>query len=451
MISDQISRILFNYFSEFLFAATIFLIFRYFSKVYRYNYLRYWSWSWLTFSLYLITASILITMLRSFTTTRLALSFLSQVFGFFQIAFLLFGTYELTHQKRIEPKWLWQAAIIILLLSASIVIPFSSDPQYAMMRSLLRLGVRYATAGLGFIVCAVWLYRKTETRRNGSRNMLCIFMILFGLEQLFLVVSPYLINRNFLYDFGLVELFMIFMIGLSMVMWLLEQEREKLTKTNKELDSFLYSVSHDLRAPIASVLGLTNLAKIEVKDETSNQYFEMIDQRVKKLDAVISDILHLSRSTKAELKIESIPFDKILADVISDLKFLEGAPSITLRHQPDTTNIIQADYNQMKIILGNLISNAVKYHDLTKHSPFIAVSCKRGKGACTIMVEDNGQGIAPENHQRIFEMFFRASIGTEGTGLGLYIVREAVNKLKGEVMVASTLGEGSVFTVTIPQ
>ena len=449
-VTDPVSRILFNYLSEFLFSVTIFIIFSYFSKVYRYNYLKFWSWSWLTFSLYLITVSILITMLRSLGAFRFTLSLLSQILGLLQILFLLLGTYELTNQTPIKKPVFWRSIGIVLVLSLLIVVPFSTNPEASAMRSILRFGVRMVIAGLGFILCAIWIYKKTEMKREASRNILCLFMILFGLEQLFLLASPYLI-KNLSYDFGLVELFLISIIGLSMVMWLLEQEREKLSKANKELDSFLYSVSHDLRAPIASVLGLTNLAKMDVSDSSASVYFEMIEQRIKKLDAVIGDILHLSRSTKAQLNFESIPFDKLLAEVVTDLKFNEGAQAIQLKHVPDPSNLIRADYNQMKIILGNLLSNAVKYHDINKEHPFIAVSCQKNKNTVTITVQDNGQGIARESQSRIFDMFFRASIGTEGTGLGLYIVREAVNKLKGEVTVMSNPGEGSIFTITIPQ
>ncbi len=450
MASDAISRIILNYLAQLLFSTIIFFIFRYFSKVYRYHYLKFWSWSWIAFSLQIVMTTIVISMLRSYSNLRFALSFVSQLLAFMQIVFLLFGTYELTAREKIKTAWVWKAIAITAVVALINVSLYAFDPSASMMRSVLRFGVRSFVSGAGFIISAIMIYRNSNNQPGVSQKLLCLSFLLFGLEQLILVISS-VATSSIPYDFGLVDLFLISMIGLSMVMWLLEDEREKLSKTNKELDSFLYSASHDLRAPIATVLGLTNLAQLELKDEESKKYFVMIEQRIKKLDTVISDILHLSRSTKAEFKKETIDFNKLLSDVIADVKFNEGAHAIQLRYEPNANNMLNGDYSQMKIILGNLISNAVKYHKVEKPDPFIEVTFSKRPKQITFSVEDNGEGIAPENQKKIFEMFFRASLGSEGTGLGLYIVKEAVNKLHGKVDVYSVPDEGSKFTVTIPQ
>ena len=136
--------------------------------------------------------------------------------------------------------------------------------------------------------------------------------------------------------------------------------------------------------------------------------------------------------------------------MIADLKFNKGAKAITLRYAPDPSFIFLSDYNQLKIILGNLISNAVKYHFVEQADPYIAVRFARANDEVTIEVEDNGTGIAKEYQEKIFTMFFRASTQSEGTGLGLYIVAEAVARLQGKITVKSEVGKGSTFSVKLP-
>ena len=224
---------------------------------------------------------------------------------------------------------------------------------------------------------------------------------------------------QFPFFFGLLELICNSVIGISMVAWLLEDERNNLKKANTEMDSFFYSTSHDLRAPIASILGLTNLAKVELKDETALRYFDMVENRVKKMDSVISDILQLARSTKSELKFQTIDFSKLLHEVIADVKFNKGAKSIHLKIEPFTSNRLVSDYNQLRIILGNLIGNAVKYHNVEQDDPYIAVRFQNLDAGILIEIEDNGSEIAKEHQEKIFNMFYRASTQSDGTGLGL--------------------------------
>jgi signal transduction histidine kinase len=100
--------------------------------------------------------------------------------------------------------------------------------------------------------------------------------------------------------------------------------------------------------------------------------------------------------------------------------------------------------------LTNLISNAIRYHDQKKEHRYVRLSCKRTERSFVLSVEDNGQGIAPEYHTKIFQMFFRANESSTGSGLGLYIVNEAIAKLSGQLQLQSEPSQGSTFTVKIP-
>jgi signal transduction histidine kinase len=248
---------------------------------------------------------------------------------------------------------------------------------------------------------------------------------------------------------GLINLMMISIMSMSMVMWLLEDEREKLRQVNKDLDSFLYSTSHDLRAPITSILGLTYLGKVELTEEKGRNYMELIEQRAQKLNMILTDVLRLSKTKKLGIKLQTIRFSDLVKEVVSDIEFTKGTSSIRLDYEKNSDSSFYSDPNQISIILSNLITNAVKYHRLNQDDPYIRIRFKRISDTVIFTVEDNGQGIHPHSVNKIFDMFFRASQETDGTGLGLYIVKEALAKVKGKIDVESEFGKGTTFTVTL--
>jgi signal transduction histidine kinase len=433
----------------------LFFIFRYFSSVHRRKFLQTWAWGWVFFAVAMV-AFIFLTggMARrpANNLTGMAVSWTSIAFSYSHIFMLMVGMFELLKNQTVSNKSIFRGLIAIAVVSIVLVIVFSSVPHFSADRYLIRVGLRYLIAALSFIIAGSLLLRKGFPG-IGSK-LLSVSMILYGgMHAYYLaVVLSFVFGAPIPFPsfFGIIDLVLMFSIGLAMVIWLLEDERDRLAKVNKEMDSFFYSTSHDLRAPIASILGLANLAKLELKDETSLKYFEMVENRVKKMDSVISDILQLARSAKTDLKFEEIDFNKLLQEIIADVKFNKGAKAITLRYTPSPAFVLLSDYAQLKIILGNLIANAVKYHFVEQADPFIAVRFVKSDTETLIEVEDNGTGIAKEFQEKIFTMFFRASTQSEGTGLGLYIVSEAVGKLRGKITVSSEVGKGSIFSVRLP-
>jgi signal transduction histidine kinase len=320
-------------------------------------------------------------------------------------------------------------------------------------RYLVSFGSRAVITGIGFLVAGMVVWTNKKFTKGFGQQLLSSSLISFSIYQLYDFTLRLLkimgIEVSGLDLFGTVDLLLISLMGMSMVMWFLEDERENLNKENKELDSFLSNTSHDLRTPIASILGLTYLGKMELTEEKARSFMNMIEERIKKLDLVIGDILSLSRSKKVDLKIEELDFSKLLDETIADIRFNKGVSAIQLDFQEGPNDVLKSDYNQMKIILNNLMANAVKYHNLNQPNPYIRVSFKRIKNVVEIAIQDNGQGIAKENVPKIFDMFYRASPGTEGTGLGLYIVQEALTKINGVILVESELGKGSTFKVLL--
>ncbi len=453
-LSEETLRLLYLYLAEFILGIILFFIFRHFGILYRRRFLYTWALSWFAFAIY-IAATGVITMLfmRSQSTARLVISTFAQMNCFLQVVLILRGSYELVTEKAVNRRQFKAILLVLFLISLLSVVAFSQTVENASMRHLLRVGSRTLVSGAGFLVAGIVVLQNKKFSRGFGQRILAISFILYSIYQLYyclvvvLNVSGTKIEiPNF---YGVVDLLVISMMGMSMIMWLLEDERARLEKANKELDLFLYSTSHDLRAPIASILGLTYLGKLEFEEERARTFMDMIEARVKKLDMVIGDILSLSRSKKMEVKLEEVNLRDLLDNSITDIKFNKGASAISLDYQYSSSHIFQTDFSQMKIVLNNLLANAVKYHNLDQPNPFIRVVFFREKDTVRIAIEDNGQGIPEASLPKVFEMFYRASLNTEGTGLGLYIVKEALSKIKGTIEVKSEFGKGSTFTIVL--
>jgi signal transduction histidine kinase len=231
----------------------------------------------------------------------------------------------------------------------------------------------------------------------------------------------------------------------------LVQSNEMLTKTNSELDRFVYSTSHDLRAPLSSVLGLINIADRTENPQDVKRYLSMMKERVHSLDKFIRDITDYSRNNRLEIVREKVNLSEMAHEIWDSLKFAPEAERINFQVEIPQDAIVESDKNRLRVIMGNLISNAIRYHDLAKAERFIRLQHQMNGKVFYLRVEDNGQGIAPEYHTRIYDMFYRGNEQSKGSGLGLYIVKEALVKLSGSIHLESAPGKGSIFTVKLPK
>ncbi len=227
-------------------------------------------------------------------------------------------------------------------------------------------------------------------------------------------------------------------------------KNDLLAKTNKELDRFVYSASHDLRAPLRSLLGLIEVAQKTGDQEEVRQCIDLMKQRVYNMDAFIKEIIDFSRNARQEVKRERIILLPLIQGIVEDLKFAEGMEQIYVRVDILPTLEIVSDLARLKVVLNNLIGNAFKYHDHGKEQQEVFIKARVDENQFRIDIEDNGLGIAPEHQEKIFEMFYRASEKSQGSGLGLYIVQETLVRLKGSIKMKSTVGQGSSFTLWLP-
>lgn len=230
----------------------------------------------------------------------------------------------------------------------------------------------------------------------------------------------------------------------------LARQNETLIKINKELDSFVYSISHNLRAPLMSVLGLLDLAQNESNNVVIHQYHEMMKSSVCKLDETLKEILEYSRNARQGLLIGEIDFQKMINDNFERMQFMPGYERIHKDVFVEGESQFFSDNYRLSLILNNLISNAIKYSDPQKETSFIQITIKLRPDKVLLTFKDNGIGIEDDYIMKVFNMFFRATEKNEGAGLGLYIVKEAVEKLGGKIDLESQVGNGTLFRIELP-
>ncbi len=231
----------------------------------------------------------------------------------------------------------------------------------------------------------------------------------------------------------------------------LEIRNQELTEKNKELDHLLYSISHDLRAPVVSLQGLMELQKIAITEEEKKQYLDLQERSINRLDKFIKDILEYSRAHRSDTKIEQINLLEILEEISQQMEFYHKGGKVEIYIEHKLTKKVFSDSTKIQLILQNLISNAVHYADFSKETPYCKVLIKEENDSeIMIQVEDNGVGIDEMHGNRIFEMFYRANNERKGTGIGLYIVQKSLQSIKGNITFSSRKGEGTTFRMFIP-
>jgi signal transduction histidine kinase len=230
----------------------------------------------------------------------------------------------------------------------------------------------------------------------------------------------------------------------------LKKTNQELSKRNTELDNFVYSVSHDLRAPIASVLGLINLAKKDKDPGMKDTYLDMINSSALQQDHFIREILDQSRNARLDIKREEILFQPIIDETFTQLSFATpNGRTVQKIISVQQNKPFYCDRWRMKVILNNVISNAIRYRN--GRDPVIKVNVDVTDNGAHLSIEDNGKGIAREHLKHVCRMFYRATDDGAGSGLGLYIVKEAVDKLNGSIKIDSEEGKGTTVQLVIPE
>jgi signal transduction histidine kinase/ligand-binding sensor domain-containing protein len=241
------------------------------------------------------------------------------------------------------------------------------------------------------------------------------------------------------------------LITYSIYQWRLRavvKSNAELKKLNEQLDNFVYSTSHDLRAPLTSIMGLINLSRLEA--ENRPEYINLIEKSVKKMDEFINEITDFSRNARLSIEAVEINFNKLIQETFEHLAFLDINNKIEKTVIVEGSSPFYSDKLRLAIILNNLVTNAIKYSNANQPKPRIEVHVHIDPSRVIIRISDNGIGIRQAQLGQIFDMFYRGSEQSQGSGLGLYIVKETIHKLSGEIKVNSEFGMGSTFEVRLP-
>jgi PAS domain S-box-containing protein len=224
---------------------------------------------------------------------------------------------------------------------------------------------------------------------------------------------------------------------------------EELKIRNSELDNFVYKVSHDLRAPLTSILGLVNLATVPGNTDNPLEYLKMVGTKIGHLDNFITEVLSHSKNLKLDLQVSKINLRELIEETFSSVNYLTGMDDMKLNVSVEGNNF-HSDPWRLSEILRNLMSNSVKYRNASLTNPEISIQASVHEDKCHLKFADNGIGIPAQHLPKVFDMFYRAHEKSDGSGLGLYIVNKAVEKLGGQIKIESEHGKGTQFDIVLP-
>jgi signal transduction histidine kinase len=230
----------------------------------------------------------------------------------------------------------------------------------------------------------------------------------------------------------------------------LKFKNEELKKLGFELDKFVHSASHDLLAPVSTLKGLLSLLEKDHGNTEDPDCLKMMSRTIQKLERYIHDMIDFSKNMRLDVSGDPINFKSLVSVSLENIKRLDGFEKLHINIDISQEQEFHGDESRILMLFDNLLSNAIKYQDPAAPKPFIDIQIQADHQKVVIRISDNGIGIGNECIDRVFNMFYRATAISDGSGLGLYLVREVVKKLKGNIQLASTVGKGTEFLLEIP-
>ena len=456
MFPESVQIVFMQYVTQGLLALVIMLILRKFYRQYQNDFFLLWSWSWL--ALFVNMFGSCLSLANAFLlpldhTFRLLISGITVTASLLQILWLYAGTLEISKNQKMKRKLIKTLSYSVIPVAILLVFQSYDHPDQGAYRIFYRVGIKSLLAGLIFTSCSLMLIRMTQTG-IGIRFIIFSFFF-YGLLQFnyFITVSLELYQIQYLlempYYAGAVDIFLQSLMGLGMIISVLEIEQDSLKKANNELDTFLYRSSHDLRAPLTTISGIVSAIKITDDIVKKEEFLNAIQDRLDQADNVIRDIITLRKGQKTDLSIVELDLKEEISKEFNSLVEPNGTHPIIEITSVENTRI-KTDPARLHTILTNILSNSIKYHNYELKNPQINVEIKPSERGYHITIQDNGAGIDEKHLPKIFDMFYRASKSSNGTGLGLYLVKDALEHLGGSIQVSSEKGKGTTFGIHLP-
>jgi PAS domain S-box-containing protein len=223
-----------------------------------------------------------------------------------------------------------------------------------------------------------------------------------------------------------------------------------LVTSNRELETFIYKASHDIRGPLASIMGLVNVSRLELRDELSQKYLGMIGQAATKLDYTLSELVKAMKIKDVTQFRDEIDFQLLIKDVLCKFSHYLGFSKMKLELNIGMRQKYLSSRTVIETILQNLVENSIKYQNMKIESPHLKISVNDATEGIQIIIADNGIGINKSVQPQVYDMYFRGTDSSKGSGLGLYLVKKGIEKLKGSISLKSEEGCGTEFTIFLP-
>jgi signal transduction histidine kinase len=224
-----------------------------------------------------------------------------------------------------------------------------------------------------------------------------------------------------------------------------------LLQATEEMDILVYKSSHDLRGPLATILGMCNIAFIDVKEETALIYFNLLAKNATRMDVLLHRLLKVNHVKHAEIHSTLLQPGQLISDAIAAVATTEGYAAMQFYIETEPEVSLYSDPDLVKTVLENLLQNSIHYRSLTADTPpGVWIKAERYGNAVRFMVSDNGIGIEKEYVSKIFTLFSKGSSRSQGSGLGLYIAKAAVSRVQGSIRYCSELTDATTFEVIVP-
>ena len=252
------------------------------------------------------------------------------------------------------------------------------------------------------------------------------------------------------YSIIIIVLILIILIVIILNSRKLKKQSSIIEEQNRSLDAFVSKASHEIKGPLNSLKGLSDIALKTINDKEALEYFGYINKTIQKLSKTVNNMLYFSRAKNIVPEYADIKLKHFTDEIIEGLMFKEGFDRVKISNRIPDRIVINSDETILDSVIQNLIGNAIKYQDPKKASPYLDIDIEEKNGAIILQFKDNGIGIETIHKDKLFGMFYRATNAAEGTGLGLYIVKLSLEKLGGTIQFESEPSEYTKFTVTIP-
>lgn len=228
-----------------------------------------------------------------------------------------------------------------------------------------------------------------------------------------------------------------------------EKNFQKLVEVNKELQTFIYRASHDLRGPLSSMKGLISIAKFDTDPQQISKLIGLMDTSADKLDNIVVNLVETLGIREMPVELQPINFSELVQEILSSFESTADK-RISFCIEDESNNKLISDRIILKMILKRIIDNAVKFNNYSVPGSYVTIKAKHIENRIEIMVVDNGYGIKEELLPRVFEMFYRANNDSQGSGLGLYLAKIGAEKLGGKITIKSFERIGTTLYVTLP-